>query len=158
MLALLSLLLLGHGLVILDTDKCDNTREAIAECALFLLDINGDGNITHSEATLGLSRMSYVPCCNVTADYFFRCDFDNDTMLTAIDWAWPRPGTNDANITAGKCLPTATCRVIACDVCVRNGFVMTDTPERRKRRGLSINGEFKPHPKEPKRPKPTSPR
>jgi hypothetical protein len=141
------------ALVVLETEKCDNTREAVAECALHFLDLNRDGNITRSEATTGLSRMSHIPCCGMNVDYLFKCDFDNDTMLTAIDWAWPRPNTTDMNITASRCLPTTTCLVIACDVCIKNGFVMADTPERRKRRGLPTEGEFRMHtPTDPKRP------
>jgi hypothetical protein len=134
----------GRAYVILDTDKCDNSREAVAGCALHFLDLNHDGNITRDEAILGLSNMIGIPCCNVTADYFFRCDFNNDTVLNEIDWNWPPllPEDNPMNVT-GKCLPTMTTLVMACDVCIRNGYDMSTLPAKKgqKKKVQRIRGE-----------------
>lgn len=95
--------------------KCDNSRDAVFQCAQQLLDLNSDGQITISEAETALSQLVGLPGPNVNATFLMRCDMDGNDILTLYDWNHPN----------STCVPTEGSRAIVCDVCVRNGFVMS---------------------------------
>ena len=95
---------------------CDGTRAAVFECIQQLLDLNHNGEITAAEASVALSRMTYLPS-NLNWEFVMLCDMDEDGVLTIADW-----NENPSNRT---CLPTPNCLNIACDTCVRNGFTQS---------------------------------
>ena len=104
--------------------SCDNSREAIVQCASELIDINHDNRLTIGEIEYALSNMVGLPGPNVNVTLFMKCDMDDDGVLTMDDWNHPN----------STCLPTYNCLLIACLVCTRNGFVM-DFPAATKQRG-----------------------
>lgn len=94
---------------------CDNSREAVVECAAVLFDTDHDGRITADEIDDALPNLVSIPVAGMDSEYFMKCDMDGDNVLTMEDW-------NHVNST---CLPTFNCLYAACLVCVRNGFQMT---------------------------------
>jgi len=94
---------------------CDNSKDAILECALKLFDVNHDGSITMAELNQTIPTLEGMPGPNVNASFIMKCDMNGDNILTLEDWNHPN----------STCLPTENCRFIACEVCRRNGFVMT---------------------------------
>lgn len=106
--------------------KCDNTREAIEQCAAYLFDTNYDGRITVEELDTVIPNLVSVPMHEgFNSTLFLRCDIDEDGVLTHEDWVHPN---------ATVCLPTTNMLYIACMVCIRNGFVM-DHADAHKKRG-----------------------
>ena len=101
--------------------KCDGSREAVQQCAQQFFDLDHNGNITAAEVQQALLTFD-TNKLNLTVDFFMKCDYDEDGGITLLDW-------NNPNST---CLPTLTCRKIACDVCVKNGFQMTHVETRAK--------------------------
>ena len=109
-----------------DMHKCDNTREAIEQCAAYLFDKDHDGRITADEIDTVVPDLVSLPMTEgFNSTLFMLCDIDEDGALTHEDWVHP-------NATA--CLPTQNLLFVACIVCVRNGFVM-DPQDAQKKRG-----------------------
>ena len=110
-----------------DMHKCDNTREAIEQCAAYLFDTDHDGRITATEIDTVVPDLVSLPMTEgFNSTLFMLCDIDEDGALTHEDWVHP-------NATA--CLPTQNLLFVACIVCVRNGFVM-DPVDAQKKRGV----------------------
>lgn len=100
-------------------NDCDGSRDAMVQCATYLLDGNKDGNITAPEIDQALLVMDKMGQ-NFTTEFFMKCDFDEDGGITLLDWNHPN----------STCLPTLGTRRVACLVCVKNGFKMTHVENR----------------------------
>jgi len=103
--------------------KCDGSGDAIVQCMKFLFDANADGNITFAEISNKLGNLTDLPTITIDEMTFMHCDVNDDGVLNMDDWNHPNQ----------TCLNTTTSKTIACQVCIRNGFVMVPPDIQMKR-------------------------
>jgi len=123
----------GNPIVWGDYPKCDGSGEAICECMKFLFDANADGNITQAEIDAKFPTLVDCPSMTLGSDKFMMCDINNDHVLNMDDWNHPNR----------TCLKTPGERIIACEVCARNGFTMTQPGFMRMNRDDQIHEYMK---------------